>query len=118
MPKLRCLNVTSRQRVRAFTQSFIRKEEEGAILAAIKDWTTLTKVRQVKWTADAATKLAEKAIDSFRDPAAEVVGIFVKGIELWTVVFQKSTTVKIVSAVLLNDLDLRARVSAVFGGIR
>ena len=100
MPKLRCFHVTGGKRSRVFTQPFVGEEEERSIFTVVDCWATFAEVRQVKWTTNTAAKLAEESFDSFRAPATEIVWILVKGVELWTVVFQKRAAVKTVGAVL------------------
>ncbi len=100
MSKLRRLNVTRRERVRTFTQSFIREEKERAIVASVNRWTTLAEMRPEKRTTYAATELAKQSLDSFGAPATKVVCVLVKGIELRTVVFEERAAVEIVRTVL------------------
>ena len=83
------LDVTvSRASSSTLAESLVREEEEHTIASAVSGWTTFAEARQHQWTTKTAAELTEEAFDSFRAPAAKVVWILVKSVELGTVVFE------------------------------
>jgi hypothetical protein len=117
LPELRRFNITGRERSCILSQPFVREKEKISILAALNRWATLTESGQIEWATKAASELTEEAFYSFDAAAPKVVWILIKSVKLWTVVFKKGTSMKLISPVLRYDFDLRARVSTVLSGI-
>ena len=80
LPKLRCLDVSSRRRGRVFTQPFIEKKKNARSLAAVNRRTTFTEPRQNEWTTDAAAELTEEALDSSERPRPKSFGYLLKAL--------------------------------------
>ena len=68
------------------------------------------------WPAEASAELPELLLDALARLGRAVV--LVEGVEARLVVLEEEAAVKLVRAVLRDDLDLRARVAPVLGRVR